>query len=82
MSKVSRYEPRVKDTYADFAEYYQTVVLPNFCHEEFIISNQLRLEYGSVTVPESVQGLVLWRELCYQDIYLLNVAYFITLNSI
>jgi len=28
VTKSSRYEPKVNDTFADFAEYYETSVLP------------------------------------------------------
>ena len=54
VTKASRYEPRVNDTFADFAEYYQTAVLPTRTYkprDKAIVENAVRIIYTRVFAP-------------------------------
>ena len=50
----SRYEPKVNETFADFAEYYETAVLPTRAYkprDKAIVENAVRIIYTRVFDP-------------------------------
>jgi transposase len=54
VTKSSRYEPLVNETFADFAEYYQTAVLPTRAYkprDKAIVENAVRIIYTRVFAP-------------------------------
>jgi transposase len=54
VTKSSRYEPKVNDTFADFAEYYETAVLPTRAYkprDKAIVENAVRIIYTRVFAP-------------------------------
>lgn len=54
VTKSSRYEPRVNETFADFAEYYGTNVLPTRAYrprDKAIVENAVRIIYTRVFAP-------------------------------
>jgi transposase len=54
VTKSSRYEPKVNDTFGDFAEYYETVVLPTRAYkprDKAIVENAVRIIYTRVFAP-------------------------------
>lgn len=54
VSKSSRYEPRVNADFADFAEYYETAVLPTRAYrprDKAIVENAVRIIYTRVFAP-------------------------------
>jgi transposase len=54
VTKSSRYEPKVNETFADFAEYYETAVLPTRAYrprDKAIVENAVRIIYTRVFAP-------------------------------
>ncbi len=54
VTKSSRYEPKVNGTFADFAEYYETAVLPTRAYkprDKAIVENAVRIIYTRVFAP-------------------------------
>lgn len=54
VTKSSRYEPKVNATFADFAEYYETAVLPTRAYkprDKAIVENAVRIIYTRVFAP-------------------------------
>ena len=54
VTKSSRYEPKVNDTFADFAEHYETAVLPTRAYkprDKAIVENAVRIIYTRVFAP-------------------------------
>lgn len=54
VTKSSRYEPKVNETFADFAEHYQTSVLPTRTYkprDKAIVENTVRIIYNRVFAP-------------------------------
>ena len=54
VTKSSRYEPKVNETFADFAEYYNTTVLPTRAYkprDKAIVENAVRIIYTRVFAP-------------------------------
>lgn len=54
VTKSSRYEPRVNETFADFADYYGTTVLPARVYkprDKAIVENAVRIIYTRVFAP-------------------------------
>jgi hypothetical protein len=54
VTKSSRYEPKVNETFADFAEYYNTTVLPTIAYkprDKAIVENAVRIIYTRVFAP-------------------------------
>ncbi len=54
VTKSSRYEPKVNETFADFAEHYQTSVLPTRAYkprDKAIVENAVRIIYTRVFAP-------------------------------
>ena len=69
VTKSSRYEPRVNETFADFAEYYGTTVLPTRAYkprDKAIVENAVRIIYTRVFAP--------LRNLTFHDIPSINKA--------
>lgn len=54
VTKSSRYEPKVNETFADFAEHYQTAILPTRSYkprDKAIVENAVRIIYTRVFAP-------------------------------
>ncbi len=54
VTKSSRYEPKINETFADFAEYYGTTVLPTRAYkprDKAIVENAVRIIYTRVFAP-------------------------------
>ena len=54
VTKGSRYEPKVNETFSDFAEYYETAVLPTRTYkprDKAIVENAVRIIYTRVFAP-------------------------------
>ncbi len=54
VTKSSRYEPKVNETFADFAEHYETAVLPTRAYkprDKAIVENTVRIIYTRVFAP-------------------------------
>lgn len=54
VTKSSRYEPKVNETFADFAEHYETAVLPTRTYkprDKAIVENAVRIIYTRVFAP-------------------------------
>ncbi|SDF24692.1 Transposase [Pricia antarctica] len=54
VTKSSRYEPKVNETFADFAEHYETAVLPTRAYrprDKAIVENAVRIIYTRVFAP-------------------------------
>ena len=54
VTQSSRYEPKVNETFADFAEYYETAVLPTRAYkprDKAIVENAVRIIYTRVFAP-------------------------------
>ena len=54
VTKSSRYEPKVNETFIDFAEYYETSVLPTRAYrprDKAIVENAVRIIYTRVFAP-------------------------------
>lgn len=54
VTKSSRYEPKVNETFSDFAEYYETTVLPTRAYrprDKAIVENAVRIIYTRVFAP-------------------------------
>ncbi len=69
VTKSSRYEPKVNETFADFADYYGTTVLPTRAYkprDKAIVENAVRIIYTRVFAP--------LRNKIYHDISSINKA--------
>ena len=54
VTKSSRYEPKVNEDFADFAGYYETVVLPTRAYkpkDKAIVENAVRIIYTRIFAP-------------------------------
>lgn len=54
VTKISRFEPLVNETFADFAEHYETAVLPTRAYkprDKAIVENAVRIIYTRVFAP-------------------------------